>query len=435
MRKQFFLLPWFVLAPLFFSCDLSELDTPESVSVKTDGRYSFSLGNYHESVEKYLNTQDLLSSIAGDDNDSSTITVYDYNPGGNADSQQFLAKIEVLDQDLPSIEGFPSSGNDDGWDFTLKSGENDFDTGVKPSALLGEVSGSSIFQGASLQYTRLPVYLYCSMPDGVNLDTTNSTVSLKLGGETLEGLSVNTKCPVSEAAGTVVTTKNLGDGVNAVALFEAGGTEETAEDTGDTLKLSYSLALSGGGTPSGNVTITMCVVLPLEFQIKKAGSVSDPVEIDIMNLDGEESDDEDQDDLFGRSEKTDTSDIDKYMGVIKSCLIDYSLEKTTVLVGEKPLYVRVAFYDGSGGNDGSGNDGEDPATPAEPIYDSGTNPDSVIQISKSDIEKMLNAYPLNADIWLYIPAGSYKVPRLEKAQISVDFMLQLATDGTITLFD
>lgn len=81
------------------SCsDIAKMQVPESVSVKTDATYSANFGSYSKSLSDYISTDTIKEQIASVNSDS--FTVYDYNPGASANSQEFLIKYPVINKTI-----------------------------------------------------------------------------------------------------------------------------------------------------------------------------------------------------------------------------------------------------------------------------------------------------------------------------------------------
>lgn len=90
MKKRilFFL---FCTVAVFAGC---KFEVPQKVSVKTNAEYNFSFGDALKfDFSKYFSYKDILDS----QNSGSNFRVYDYNPGGNSEYQQFLIRIPIVE--------------------------------------------------------------------------------------------------------------------------------------------------------------------------------------------------------------------------------------------------------------------------------------------------------------------------------------------------
>ena len=105
---------------LLFSCsDVTNLELPESISIKSsDARYSMPVGNYAVSLADYLNAKKLqrkISSAMKPKNGSaeeSSLYVYDYNPDGIDSVQEFILHYPVATIPLNPSDYFKEIGLD-----------------------------------------------------------------------------------------------------------------------------------------------------------------------------------------------------------------------------------------------------------------------------------------------------------------------------------
>ena len=81
---------------LFSSCDLS---IPESVSVKTEATYNFSIGDIEQDFNSSFDKSSLFSGLETEKN-----KVYDYFPGQkNERLQEFLMTVKIDCFEMPAI--------------------------------------------------------------------------------------------------------------------------------------------------------------------------------------------------------------------------------------------------------------------------------------------------------------------------------------------
>lgn len=108
MKRKFFCL--FILIPIFFSCGM---EIPESISIKTKAKYSFSFGEKDFDLKEYISAEKLGSSMGSTEKDPK---VYVYNPSGNTKMQYLVSypieaiKINLADKNfseinIPTFEG------------------------------------------------------------------------------------------------------------------------------------------------------------------------------------------------------------------------------------------------------------------------------------------------------------------------------------------
>lgn len=94
-----------VCSLIFISC--GDYQIPQSVSIKTDADYNFSVGSIEQDLSSFLNiktiSEKLNSSLAGGtENAFSSFSVYDYRPpltDSGTQSQKFLAEVKL--QEIP----------------------------------------------------------------------------------------------------------------------------------------------------------------------------------------------------------------------------------------------------------------------------------------------------------------------------------------------
>ena len=196
--------------------------------------------------------------------------------------------------------------------------------------------------------------------------------------------------------------------------------------TETTLYLDYDLAVGNAkGNPSITITntgaqledtainIEACLILPLNFRVK------DDFTIDIMSLmdksDGEGKTDKDKD-LLGRSEKTDTQDIDKFLEAIEYVSINYSCIHSPIYSKRDDIIKLVIDMDGPDG------------PKAEQSYNL---LEGKFSWRYADIETILKTYPLQPAMNIKINKGDISIPRIVDFDLSLE--MELETDGTIEL--
>ncbi len=190
--------------------------------------------------------------------------------------------------------------------------------------------------------------------------------------------------------------------------------------------LSSDLGLNLDGTSSEEETsadsigIYAIIELPLSF------TVAENTTIDLQNLinkkDSEESEDENKD-LFGRSEASGFDEIEKYLEVIEAAKIQYRLDSFPIKTSNN-ISLNLELCDG---------DNQTVLTKELPFDTDATEP---IEITNDDIKKLLNTYPLKlktAEITFAGKNGTeISIPRTKN--LDINLQIGITTDGTIELF-
>ena len=190
--------------------------------------------------------------------------------------------------------------------------------------------------------------------------------------------------------------------------------------------LSSDLGLNLDGTSSEEETgadsigIYAIIELPLSF------TVAENTTIDLQNLinkkDSEESEDENKD-LFGRSEASGFDEIEKYLEVIEVAKIQYRLDSFPIKTSNN-ISLNLELCDG---------DNQTVLTKELPFDTDATEP---IEITNDDIKKLLNTYPLKlktAEITFAGKNGTeISIPRTKN--LDINLQIGITTDGTIELF-
>lgn len=84
------------LLPLLFSCNM---EIPEKISVKTNAAYSFTIGDFSKNLSEYLSVESIREKMDSSGSGFNNFEVYDYNPEGKSDIQQYL--VEIPFQEIP----------------------------------------------------------------------------------------------------------------------------------------------------------------------------------------------------------------------------------------------------------------------------------------------------------------------------------------------
>ena len=124
--------------------------------------------------------------------------------------------------------------------------------------------------------------------------------------------------------------------------------------------------------------------------------------------------DKSKQDLFNRSEATDTNDIQKYLDIIEKVLINYKAEKNPIVTDSNTHYVVKS---------------------QEPYIQKklDINEDS-LKLSNEELNEMLCFYPFNPDLNLNVPSGAILcLPRHPGLVLNMN--LSLFTNGTVKILE
>lgn len=151
-------------------------EVPQNISVKTNAKYEFSLGNYKKAFEEDGEKLD-LSTIMGTEGDGETIKVFEYFPGRkNKNLQQYImdvkfpkSEIELTESTLNSI---PENGS-----FTLDSQniEGKMNLGFNPGKIreaIGNALGNDV--GNNIELKSIPMYIFVNATDGLEFQPTST---------------------------------------------------------------------------------------------------------------------------------------------------------------------------------------------------------------------------------------------------------------------
>ncbi len=185
--------------------------------------------------------------------------------------------------------------------------------------------------------------------------------------------------------------------------------------------LSSDLGLNLDGTSSEEETgadsigIYAIIELPLSF------TVAENTTIDLQNLinkkDSEESEDENKD-LFGRSEASGFDEIEKYLEVIEAAKIQYRLDSFPIKTSNN-ISLNLELCDG---------DNQTVLAKELPFDTDAAEP---IEITNDDIKKLLNTYPLKlktAEITFAGKNGTeISIPRTKN--LDINLQIGISTNG------
>lgn len=272
---------------------------PQTVSVKTDAEYEFSLGTF----EKDLNSELDIQSMLGSSGSGSEIEIYDYFPGKtDSKTQQIMLKIKVLEDDLktdiPNITGLQAALDslDDDASVNLQDFTINIDPGKKaldfnPASILSGMDSINPGLSGNINFSSVPLYLYCNATNGLSAkgylklyyssDGNNPRDETELEILPMDSEISNKPLPenLQMEEDTVIADFNK---IPALATEDMNGMlNATSIQDGDKLYVEYDFSdISGtftkGEIESGEVKLAVyaVIVLPLRF-----------VTTDIVNMD------------------------------------------------------------------------------------------------------------------------------------------------------
>ena len=148
---------------------------PQTVSVKTNADYSFSLGNFTNDLGDSMDT----SSMMGETTENQGIAKYDYFPGkSNKNVQHYLLEKEVLIPIVPANQielVFGSATSKDAGTIDISSLNTAVLKGLdfNPSTMLEEMKSSFGNDIADkIAFKSVPMYLYCETTPGLSATAT-----------------------------------------------------------------------------------------------------------------------------------------------------------------------------------------------------------------------------------------------------------------------
>ena len=256
-----------VCSLIFISC--GDYQIPQSVSIKTDADYNFSVGSIEQDLSSFLNiktiSEKLNSSISeGNKNAFSSFSVYDYRPpltDSGTQSQKFLAEVKL--QEIPVDISEYLSNMDISTALTEQSFEQeftipslsvdslssdlqlpDFNEIIKAKAQINLPSDSIIIPGAlngSIEPTTINVNIKSPEFSSISFYEGNIQVSIKTDMET-HGSEVSATLRLLDSNDNLISS--------ASNKITNKGTFLLPID-GKTLKKNMKLELSG--TQSGGI--------------------------------------------------------------------------------------------------------------------------------------------------------------------------------------
>jgi hypothetical protein len=411
---------------------------PQTVSVKTNADYSFSLGNFTNDLGDSMDTDSMMG-----DSSAEGITKYDYFPGkSNKNVQHYLLEKEVLISIVPAnqIESvFGSATSKDAGTINISSLSNAVLQGLdfNPSTMLAEMKSSFGNDIADkIAFKSVPMYLYCETTPGL---TAEATINMCYGDKSN---SINkrdsTELTVLDDTLTTVPKPNYQLENNTVVTNLAnvaclGGqpteiktlvnSNDASIEEDDQLCIEYQITGLSGTIQKADaingISIRLYAVidLPVEFQVSNTADVS----LDVNKMSGE-SDDSSSSSSESSSSSGD-SEFSKYLNVMKTVSIKYVVYQLPIYAANG-MSLKVDLI-----GDGSWETGSE----VKFIDKNKTITDddkSSINLHTETIQKMKANANFKPNFVIFLKRGSvFSLPR--EKMIDMNLEMSFTTDGTI----
>lgn len=320
-------------------------EVPQTVSVKTNADYSFSLGTFEKELDNDMNLNSMMGNTGEGNQD---IRTFDYFPGKlDKNTQHFLLEVKILDQALinpvPDATALNAAfGTDTTIDLSnppagitlaaIPAGAKNLD--FNPSTMLSgmkEALGEDL--AGKISYASVPMYIYCRTAENLTAtasfelyysDTPTTDASHHRAGvdsvNILPGGSLSNKPkPEYQMEGQTVVT-NLGD--TSVDIKSLINNTNSAIGENDKLCVSYNIS-----NPTGTVTraeveaglhleVYAVIDLPLQFE------VVDDLALDLGNM-TKNSSESTSSNSSNNNENSGNEEFKKYLKAIDSVTIKY----------------------------------------------------------------------------------------------------------------
>lgn len=424
MKKLLFMFAG--LALLFTACNMA---IPESVSVKTDADYNFSIGDIKKDFNDTFEVSQLFDGLETDAN-----KIYDYFPEQeNEKLQQFI--LTVATPAIPLSINIPSGVDITGKSladlsipsFTASASVN-IDMNLKEMFESFKVLGDEFAE--KVAFSELPLYVYCNIGTGFEsvamkgrIIVTSAKGSKYIVGDNtgLVPFSLASAPALKNASGDIVTPDSDDTVVTDVSKEKCTAQDKTNmtaflnenKDTEDGFTLTYDIELDADGTvfdgdSIGDINLTIYLALPLKFKVDSTDG--SPLNIDLISLAKKEKTGTDKDkDIFNRDKATDVSDMQKYLDIIEKVVISYKNKKNPFVADKSSFIIESKVPSIS--------------------KDADINQDTVT-VTHYEFMLMLETYPYSPTVALQIADDStVALPR--DIALDMNVALLLATNGTI----
>ncbi len=433
-------------------------EIPETISVKSDAEYNFSLGTF----EKELDNDMSLSSMTGDaGKDKEGINTYDYFPGKlDKNTQHFLMEVEAMKLTIftkTQIEGLLTASTNESFSIgsgaeqipVPSSGPQSVDLDFNPSSMLSgmkDAFGSDM--AGKISFVSVPMYLYSETADGLTAeaklrmyyayDSDGSGTMLQrgssetyiLGSSSEYGEVGNAPRPVyAKEDSTIITNLAQTNYISLIpmeSLINAEGIEDDDKLYVDcefnslrgSVSREYLQALVDAGKDL-ELKIFTLIDIPVKFKV----SDTEDLKLDLSEMtksDGSSGSDPSTPSSGDESSKS--SDFEKYLQIIDTLKVKY-------------IAYKLPFYATSGmklGIDLIG-DGKFEYSSLSVVDKNKTiteDDKGLITLPYTTVQKLKDTSSFTPNIQILMSKSSvFSIPR-EKA-IEMNIELSLKTDGVV----
>lgn len=415
-------------------------EVPQTVSVKTNADYSFSLGTFEKELDNDMNLNSMMGNTGEGNQD---IRTFDYFPGKlDKNTQHFLLEVKILDQQiLTQTEAQALGGTGDSYTGpvnNLGTLNTDHFTGLdfNPATILSgmkEALGEDVSD--KIRYSRVPLYLYCDTIDGLKA---KAELKIFYGAKPLPA---SPSVP-STAEDLIAPTKDITRTPKPDYTFEENvvvtnldNTEYTerkeiqtilnANNASDNSQLCISWKITeltatniqkaAIGTEGIRIKIYAVIDLPLQFE------VVDDLALDLGNM-TKNSSESSSSNSSNNNENSGNEEFKKYLKAIDSVTIKY-------------IAYKLPFYSDSGmmlGVDmvGNGNYERSRIRLVDENKKITDHDKSSIVLKQATIQNMKDISNFAPKVQVFMGKNTvFSVPR-EKA-VKMNLEMNFKTDGTI----
>ena len=235
---------------------------------------------------------------------------------------------------------------------------------------------------------------------------------------------------------TVVSKMSASDASCLIKLNDLLTSVDEANEEGAELCIDYAVNLGGlsgddgititkedlenATTNVGSIGIYAIIELPLSFKVAANSTINlkDLINKKDSSESSEESEDDNKD-LFGRKDASDLTEIEKYLKVIDSAVINYRLDSFPIKTSDD-IKFEITM-------------GDNVNTIKKNLSFNTDEPEQIV-ITNDEVRQLLDMYPLELQTAsvVFPNATSISIPRTKK--LDVNLQIGITTDGTIELF-
>lgn len=439
MQKFKFLL----FVPLFFiSCNW---EIPQKISIDSDAQYAFTVGDFSKKLSEFISIETITEKLSKDGN----FTVYDYNPGQNCTTQEFLIDLPIKEITLDINENSFTEAEEyivkvdipltkvSDVDFSWQA-DGSIDLGLSFNDLFSSFTdalGENNEFVENLYPTTMPVYIYCEKPELESFSNVKfkGSISLKAGKDSAEAINATNEIDAKQAEvlktdenEVVITALSKDSASGYTDLAEIVKTKEAKEEN---IFVHYDVTLSGikdeitlskqeyqklkEDLSSAQIRLFARIEIPLAIELKDAAD--NVTNIDILALADKSSDE----DLFNRDEATDLEDFEKYIDIVEYGKVIYKINNELFSYKDKNIKGKMVFETNLLGM-------------KNPTYEMSLSKGD-ISIYTDDVKNMLRSYPFSPTVQVSLPDGTLQIPR--DAKFNVNLAVKIKTDGKVTVWE